>query len=174
MFHVPRIHGDDRILEKMNRKYPVREVARLIESIYTGIPLAAIGIDIISGFPGEDTVAHKNTCSLIKDLPVSYLHVFPFSPRPGTAASAFRSHVDPKVIKKKAAELRDLGQAKRALFYDACLKKEFLVLSEEWYLEEKKIMKGISDNYLPVFSPRLRIQKTSLFLYAWKGWKRTW
>jgi len=104
----------------------------------------------MAGFPGEDIDAHENTCALIKDLPVSYLHVFPFSRRPGTAAASFSGQIDPGVTKERAEKLRDIGLKKRISFYHDCLGKEFQVLGERWYSKEKKIMKGLSDNYLPV------------------------
>jgi threonylcarbamoyladenosine tRNA methylthiotransferase MtaB len=105
------------------------------------------------GFPGEDTDAYENTCALIKDLPVSYLHVFPFSRRPGTAAASFDGQLDPGVIKERAEKLRGIGLKKRSSFYHDCLGKEFQVLAERWHSKEKKIMKGLSDNYLPIIFP---------------------
>ena len=152
-FHIPFQSGDDVILRKMNRLYTSREFANVIQSIHARIPLAAIGVDVMAGFPGEDTVAHENTCSLIKNLPISYLHVFPFSRRSGTAAAVFSGQVDPAFIKERAKKLREISQRKRLSFYRSCLKKEFQVLAERWYSEEKKVMKGISDNYLPVVFP---------------------
>jgi len=149
-FHIPLQSGDNRVLKMMNRNYTTREFAETIEAIYSKIPHACIGVDIMSGFPGEDLNAHRNTCSLIKDLPLSYLHVFPFSPRPGTTANGFKGRVDPRVIKERAAELRDLGERKRNLFYQGCLQKEFQVLGEGWDSEQPGVMKGRSDNYLPV------------------------
>jgi threonylcarbamoyladenosine tRNA methylthiotransferase MtaB len=161
-FHIPLQSGDDEILRKMRRNYTGRQFVRLIKTICDSVPLAAVGVDIMSGFPGENPVAQQNTYSLIKDLPVSYLHVFPFSPRSGTAASTFDGQVDPKAIKERAARLRDLGQKKRIAFYRSCLKKDFMVLSEGWHSEEKKMMKGLSDNYLPVLFPSL--QDTNQFV----------
>lgn len=155
--HIPLQSGDDRILSKMNRHYTAKEFAGLIDRIHRTMPFAAIGVDIMAGFPGEDHRAHKNSHSLIKDLPVSYLHVFPFSPRKGTAAAEFRGKVHSKVIKKRAGELRDLGRRKREVFYGSCLGEEFLVLAEGWNSEQEHRLKGLSDNYLPVIfsSPRL-------------------
>ncbi len=152
-FHIPLQSGDGRVLKRMKRRYSVRRFARLIETIHDKVPLAAIGIDIMSGFPGEDSVAHQNTYSLIKDLPVSYLHVFPFSPRPGTPAATFDGQVEPKTRKKRAAELRDLGGRKMSVFYRSCLGKEFIVLPEGWHSRDGGIMKGRTDNYLPVLFP---------------------
>ena len=152
-FHISLQSGDDEILKRMNRNYTIRAFAKLVETIYERIPLAAMGVDIISGFPGEAKAAHKNTCSLIKDLPVSYLHVFPFSVRPGTEASDFEGQLDPGEIKKRAAELRNLGQIKRNAFYHSCLNKDFLVLAEKCHSAEKNMVQGMSDNYLPVVFP---------------------
>ncbi|HOP48700.1 MAG TPA: tRNA (N(6)-L-threonylcarbamoyladenosine(37)-C(2))-methylthiotransferase MtaB [Desulfobacteraceae bacterium] len=149
-FHIPLQSGDESILKKMNRIYKARDFAKIIETIYARIPEAAIGIDIMAGFPGEGETQHKNTLSLVGDLPVSYLHVFPFSPRPGTAAFRLENQVEPGLAKKRASELRELGQAKRSAFYRRNLGKEFQVLAEGWHSEENYFYKGISDNYLPV------------------------
>ena len=152
-FHIPLQSGDDRVLKKMGRKYTVNHFANLIESIYDKVPLAAVAVDIMSGFPGEDSAAHQNTYGLINNLPVSYLHVFPFSPRPGTPAASFDGRIDSRVIKQRAAALRQLGEEKKLAFYKKCLDKEFMVLPEGWHPGEKGLMKGKSDNYLPVIFP---------------------
>jgi len=161
-FHIPLQSGDNRVLKMMNRKYTTRGFAEIVEAIYSKIPHVCIGVDIMSGFPGEDSKAHRNSCSLIKDLPLSYLHVFPFSPRPGTAANKFKDRVDSRVIKKRAAELRDLGERKRNLFYRGCLQEEFQVLGEGWDSETPGVMKGRSDNYLPVLFPSDHIRESPL------------
>jgi len=124
--------------------------ADAIEAVYAKIPYAAIGVDIMAGFPGEDEIAHHNSWAVLKDLPVSYLHVFPFSPRPGTVASRLSGRVAPDEIKKRAARLRILGDSKRLLFYQGCLNREFPVLAEKWESRERGLMQGRSDNYLPV------------------------
>ena len=161
-FHIPLQSGDNRILTKMNRNYTTREFARLVEHIHKSIPLAAIGVDVMAGFPGEDHQACQNTRSLINDLPVSYLHVFPFSPRKGTAAAGFTGQVDKKIIKERAAELRSLGQEKRKAFYQSCLGKELPVLIEGWESEQRKMIKGLSDNYVPVIFPSSRLIKNRI------------
>ena len=152
-FHIPLQSGDNQVLKKMNRNYITREFAETIEAICAKIPHVCIGVDIMTGFPGEDLNAHRNTCSFIKDLPLAYLHVFPFSPRPGTAADGFKGRVDPGIIKGRAAELRDLGERKRNLFYQRCLQERFQVLGEGRDSEKPDMMKGRSDNYLPVLFP---------------------
>jgi threonylcarbamoyladenosine tRNA methylthiotransferase MtaB len=168
-FHIPLQSGDDGILRRMNRHYTTREFSDLIESIHDRIPLAAIGVDVMAGFPGEDIVAHENTCALIKDLSVSYLHVFPFSRRPGTAAASFDGQIDPGVIKERAEKLRDIGLKKRPSFYHDCLGKEFQVLSERWHSKERKIMKGLSDNYLPVLFPSSKDSRNQIIPVHMEG-----
>lgn len=152
-FHIPLQSGDEGILQRMNRHYTAREFADTIETISSGIPHAAIGVDVMAGFPGEDAAAHDNSYFLLKDLPVSYLHVFPFSPRPGTAAGRFKGRVASEEIKKRAARLRVLGERKRLLFFQGCLHREFPVLAEKWASRERGLMQGRSDNYLPVVFP---------------------
>ncbi len=148
-FHISLQSGDDRVLKRMKRHYTANAFAKLIETIHVKNPMTAIGIDVMAGFQGEDLRAHKNTYCLIRDLPISYLHVFPFSPRPGTAAVDIDGRVDPKIIKKRTDELRELGWRKKTSFYGSCLYKTFSVLAETWDSQEKK-MRGTSDNYLPV------------------------
>jgi len=155
-FHIPLQSGDDGVLKNMNRPYGVREFVRRIDIIHRTAPDAAVGVDIMAGFPGEDKGAFENSYSLLDELPISYLHVFPFSPRPGTAASRLTGKISPEIIKERAARLRALGERKRHLFYQRCLNKEFLVLAERRDPLTKKWMQGTSDNYLPVLFPQSR------------------
>ena len=152
-FHIPLQSGDDQTLKRMNRHYTTKEFAKKIETIHTAIPRGAIGVDIMAGFPGEAHSAHANGVSLLRDLPISYLHVFPFSPRKGTPAWDFKDKVDIETIKQRASELRTLGQKKRTLFYESCLDHIFDVLVEGPYAKEKALMTGASDNYLPFVFP---------------------
>jgi threonylcarbamoyladenosine tRNA methylthiotransferase MtaB len=161
-FHIPLQSGDNGILRRMNRRYTARDFAERLESIHTKLPLAAIGVDAMVGFPGEDQQAYENTYALIDDLPVSYLHVFPFSPRRGTAAAAFSGQVKQEETKKRAARLRRLGQKKRESFYRSCLGEDFLVLAEGWHSKERQEIKGLSDNYLPVVFGSSRLIKNRM------------
>jgi threonylcarbamoyladenosine tRNA methylthiotransferase MtaB len=155
-FHIPLQSGDDGILHRMNRTYRRNEFAAVIQDIHEILPHAAVGVDVIAGFPGEDDGAHENTCSLLKGLPISYLHVFPFSPMPGTAAAGFDGRVDSSTVKQRAAELRQLGQLKRDRFYGSCVGRQLAVLVEERYREDGGLLQGTSENYLSVLfsSPR--------------------
>ena len=152
-FHIPLQSGDDHILKRMNRNYTAREFSEKIKAIHTAIPQGAIGVDVMSGFPGEDNTAHANGVSLLRDLPVSYLHVFPFSPRKGTPAWNCKDKVDIDTIKQRASELRALGQDKRTLFYENCLDHVFDVLVEGPHAKDKTLMTGAGENYLPFVFP---------------------
>ena len=151
--HIPLQSGDDRTLRKMNRNYTTKAFAEKIEAIHAAIPQGAIGVDVMVGFPGEDNAAHANCLSLLRDLPVSYLHVFPFSPRKGTPAWDYKDKVDIHTIKQRASELRTLGREKRMLFYESCLNHVFDVLVEGPYAEDKTLMTGAGENYLPFVFP---------------------
>jgi threonylcarbamoyladenosine tRNA methylthiotransferase MtaB len=148
-FHIPLQSGDNHILEKMNRHYTAKEFRSLVEEIHVRVPLAAIGVDILSGFPGEGESAHLSTCNLVQDLPLSYFHVFPYSPREGTSAWSLPGRVPDRDIRRRTAGLRVLGEEKRRSFYESCVGKTFEVLSEGWEKEGFSI-KGLSDNYVPV------------------------
>jgi threonylcarbamoyladenosine tRNA methylthiotransferase MtaB len=161
-FHIPLQSGDDLTLKRMNRKYSSQEFAHLVEMIQSRIRLAAVGVDVIAGFPGEDESAFHHTLGLIRDLPVSYLHVFPFSPRRGTLAASFSDRVNEKKIKERAERLRILGKEKRQAFYRSCLGKEFLVLAEGCQTGEKKRIRGFTENYVPVLFPATRVVRNEM------------
>lgn len=160
--HIPLQSGDDHILERMNRKYTARDFADLVRRIHKAIPLAAIGTDVMAGFPGEDETAFSNTCSLIRDLPLSYLHVFPFSPRKGTPAADFPDPVIPALIKGRAAVLRSIGREKRLDFYHSCVGREFQVVVEAVPATDPEMARGFSDNYLPIFFPHRETSENTL------------
>jgi len=149
-FHIPLQSGDDRVLKRMSRTYSSRAFAALVKKIHDRIPLAAIGADVMTGFPGEDHAAHSNTFDLLEDLPVSYLHVFPYSRRPGTPAAGFAGQVTPEEKTKRAASLRSLGRMKRQQFYESCNGSILQVVAEGRHTKETGLFKGISDNYVPV------------------------
>ena len=148
-FHIPLQSGDDTILKKMNRRYQRQDFARLIEKIHTRLPHAAIGVDVLVGFPGEDEEAFDNTYSLLESLPVTYLHVFPYSKRPGTVAAGCKSHVPGKIKDERVGRLRQLDRQKKEVFYRKHLGTELQVLCEN-KKNRFKLMRGFSENYIPV------------------------
>jgi len=149
-FHIPLQSGDDGILQKMGRPYSRQDFYELINSIHRLMPDAAIGVDTLIGFPGESEAAFDSTYQLIADLPVSYLHVFPFSSRPGTAADKFANKLNPSVIKARCERIRKLGHQKRLKFYRKFIGKSPPVLIETRRDGSTGLLKGISSNYLPV------------------------
>jgi threonylcarbamoyladenosine tRNA methylthiotransferase MtaB len=149
-FHIPLQSGDDGILKKMGRPYSRQDFNKLINSIHKQMPEAAIGVDTLIGFPGESEAAFENTYGLMADLPVSYLHVFPFSSRPGTAADKLPNKLDPPVIKARCERIRELGYQKRLKFYGRFTGRSRPVLIETKRDGSTGLLKGISSNYLPV------------------------
>jgi threonylcarbamoyladenosine tRNA methylthiotransferase MtaB len=149
-FHIPLQSGDDGILKKMGRPYTSQEFDALINRIHRLMPDAAIGVDTLIGFPGESQAAFNNTYRLIEELPVSYLHVFPFSSRPGTPAAKMPDKIDPPALKSRSAKMRELGRQKRLQFYGRFLGKSVAVLIETKRDGSTGLLKGISSNYLPV------------------------
>jgi threonylcarbamoyladenosine tRNA methylthiotransferase MtaB len=116
-FHMPLQSGADRILAAMHRWYRTEHYARRVELIREHLPTAAIGADVITGFPGETEADHAATLEFIEKRTFTYLHVFSYSCRPGTRASALPGHLMPGVIKRRARELRALSQQKSAAFF---------------------------------------------------------
>ncbi|UCF94087.1 MAG: radical SAM protein, partial [Desulfobacterales bacterium] len=149
-FHIPLQSGDDRILQKMRRPYSGTFFRELVLRIHARIPDAAIGVDTLIGFPGETETAFENTYALIKELPVAYLHVFPYSARAGTPAAEYAHQAPPPVIKARCQRMRRLGKAKRIQFYQNFLGKELEVLIEGKKDGTTGLSKGISSNYIPV------------------------
>jgi threonylcarbamoyladenosine tRNA methylthiotransferase MtaB len=128
-FHMPLQSGSDRILAAMHRWYRSEHYARRVELIRERLPEAAIGADVIAGFPGETEADHAATLAFIDRLPFTYLHVFSFSMRPGTQAATLSNQLSATVIKRRARELRALGEAKSAAFRRAQLGSTLRVLT---------------------------------------------
>lgn len=149
-FHIPLQSGDDDILKKMRRPYTRNYFHDLVLKINKSMPDAAVGVDIMVGFPGETADAFENTYNLIKALPVAYLHVFPFSARPGTPAGKFASKVPSKVIKQRCERIHRLGTVKRKMFYQKFRGQILDVLIEETTDRRTGLLKGVTSNYLPV------------------------
>ena len=150
-FHLPLQSGDDSILKKMHRPYTRSLFKSQIEKINVLLPDAAIGVGTLIGFPGETEKAFENTYSLIHELPVTYLHVFPFSARKGTPASSYPQQVDSKTIKARCKKMRSLSLEKKKAFYKKFIGKLFEILIEDKRDNSTGLLKGISSNYIPVY-----------------------
>ena len=128
-FHMPLQSGSDRILAAMHRWYRAEHYARRVELIRERLAHAAIGADVITGFPGESEDDHAATLAFIESLPFTYLHVFSFSKRPGTKVATLASEVPGVTIKRRARELRALGESKAAAFRQSQLGRTLRVLT---------------------------------------------
>ena len=148
--HIPLQSGSDRILQAMNRPYRARDFEGLIKMIHHRMPYASIGVDIITGFPGEGEEDHLETYNLVRDLPISYFHVFPFSRRKGTPAYSMPHQVDGRIVKRRCEALRALGREKRRAFYERNLGRTEYLLVEEALDRETGLMKGYTRNYIHV------------------------
>ncbi len=147
--HISLQSGDDNILRGMKRGYSVSRFKELIWELVDEIPDICIGIDVMAGFPGEGEREFMNTYTLIKELPLSYLHVFPYSKRSGTRACNLPHHLPHSSIIKRAKQLRELGYRKRMTFY-----RKHLGYLAEVLIEDKRdntsLLKGLTGNYIPV------------------------
>lgn len=150
--HIPLQSGDDQILMRMNRKYTTAEFQQVIESCRKFLPDAAIGIDILAGFPGESEQHFRNTKNFLSSLSCTYLHVFPYSRRPGTLAADFKDEVKKQVKDQRVAELRTLGDMKRDAFYQSQLGRTHPTLVEG-RRDKEGLLQGFSDNYISVHFP---------------------
>ncbi|MBI5897044.1 MAG: tRNA (N(6)-L-threonylcarbamoyladenosine(37)-C(2))-methylthiotransferase MtaB [Desulfobacterales bacterium] len=160
--HIPLQSGDDTVLRRMGRPYSSERFAQTIATIRRRIPGVAIGVDVMAGFPGESEEAFENTYRLIEVLPITYLHVFPFSPRKGTPAAAFKPRVPESVAKERCRRLRHLGEEKRAAFHRAQVGQTLRVLIESEAEEKKGPAQGLSDNYVPVAIPDPAVKANTL------------
>lgn len=150
-FHIPLQSGDDRVLERMRRPYNSRLFRDLVTKIHSRVPDVGVGVDVIVGFPGETEQQFQNTRDLIKSLPLSYLHVFPYSARPGTDAAGYCDQLPAPLIKERAACLRELAEYKKKIFMSKQLGKILKVVVED--VEAAGMHQGLSGNYLKVLFP---------------------
>ncbi len=149
-FHMPLQSGCDRVLGAMHRWYRAEHYARRVELIRERMPDAAIGADVIAGFPGETDAEHAETVAVIARLPFSYLHVFSFSQRSGTQAAELGNQVPAPVVKNRARELRALGEVKAREFRRSQVGRELRVLTLRDDREFAETTPALSSNYLRV------------------------
>jgi len=147
--HIPLQSGDNHILKKMNRRYTAEDFTEIVHQALSSLPDIAIGVDVLVGFPGEDEHAFANTLQLLEELPVAYLHVFPYSKRPGTVAAGMAGQVAKKIKEERVARLRELDHKKRITFYSRQLGTEGRVLAEA-ATKQPGQYKGFTENYIPV------------------------
>lgn len=150
-FHIPLQSGSDDLLKKMKRRYLTKLYTERIEKIRAVMPDAAIGVDVIVGFPGETGEKFMETYRYLNEMPISYLHVFTYSERENTEAVAMEGVVPVQERKRRNKMLRILSEKKKMAFYETQLGKTLPVL---WEHENKDgMMYGFTENYV-------RVQKT--------------
>jgi len=146
--HVPLQSGSDRILRRMHRKYRPWHYAEKIRKIHEAMPNAAIGADVMVGFPGETDELFEESRSFIEHLPFTYLHVFTYSSRPGTPSAAMPDQVPVQVARERNRVLRDLAAAKNRAFRESFVGQTLEVITlhaggDDW-------TDTLSDNFLRV------------------------
>jgi len=147
-FHLPLQSGDDQILGAMRRRYQTLFFERLVNRVLTQIPNAAIGTDLIVGFPGETRPHFERYFKFVERLPLAYFHVFPYAVRTGTTAAKLGGRVSPAEITRRAQVMRQLGEHKRVGFVQRFRDTRLKVLLEE--PASANSLKGYSRNYIRV------------------------
>jgi len=150
-FHIPLQSGDDRLLARMGRPYTGAAFARLVQRLVAALPLAAVGTDVLVGFPGETEDAFQASYRLIERLPIAYLHVFPFSPRQGTPASRYPDPIAPATVKRRCELLRRLGAAKQSAFRQRFVGQVLPAVIEGRPDGPSGRRKVLTGNYIPVW-----------------------
>ena len=148
--HMPIQSGSDTVLKLMGRPYTAGFFRDRVEKIAGLIPSISIGTDIITGFPGESDKEFEETRALIEALPLSYLHLFPYSKRKGTPAASFPGQVHGTIIKKRSTILREIDKTKRTEFHVSFVGSKMSVLVEGSRDKRTGLAKGRSSNYIPV------------------------
>lgn len=160
--HIPMQSGDNHILKRMGRPYSREYFYEAIQQAHRYLPQAAIGVDVMVGFPGENDAAFQRSMELIRSLPVTYLHVFPFSPRKGTPAENFPNRVPDPVIKTRGRKMRSLGEEKKIAFFKSQVGRTLSVLIESACDSRTGYARGLSANYVPVLVPDTEVTQNSL------------
>jgi threonylcarbamoyladenosine tRNA methylthiotransferase MtaB len=151
--HVPLQSGSDAVLRRMHRKYRPWHYRERIEKIRAAMPTAAIGADVMTGFPGETDAEFEATRRLIADLPFTYLHVFTYSARPGTPAAAMSSQVPVQIARERNKTLRDLAAEKKLAFMQSFAGQSLdaITLSVARSSPDAEFTEAVTDNYQKLY-----------------------
>jgi threonylcarbamoyladenosine tRNA methylthiotransferase MtaB len=148
--HVPMQSGSDTLLRRMHRKYRPWHYREKIEEIRAAMPTAAIGADVMAGFPSESDADFEETRRMIEDLPFTYLHVFTFSARPGTPAATMPNQVPVHVARERNRILRELAEQKKLAFMRSFVGRELDAITLSVTSEDAcgRWTEALTDNYL--------------------------
>jgi threonylcarbamoyladenosine tRNA methylthiotransferase MtaB len=144
--HVPLQSGSDRILRAMHRRYRPWHYAEKIRKIHEAMPDAAIGADVMTGFPGETDELFEESRSFIEQLPFTYLHVFTYSSRPGTPSAAMPNQVPVEMARERTRILRDLASEKNLRFRQRFVGRTLQAITLQ--TGDAEFTEALSDNYL--------------------------
>ncbi|OGL43771.1 MAG: tRNA (N(6)-L-threonylcarbamoyladenosine(37)-C(2))-methylthiotransferase MtaB [Candidatus Schekmanbacteria bacterium RBG_13_48_7] len=150
-FHIPLQNGNDEILHRMKRLYNVEYYGQLIKRLKEVNPDMCIGADVITGFPGETELHFEDSYNFISSLPLSYLHVFSFSPRPGTEAYNEPGKIPLETIKSRTKRLRNLSIEKNADFRNSLKDKPLQTLIYNQPSNVTDMQMGLSSNYIHMY-----------------------
>ena len=150
-FHLPLQAGCDRVLSAMRRRYTTQEYAEKVMLIKKLMPDACVACDVIAGFPGETDEEFEETYHFLEQLPISYMHVFPYSRRPRTHANLIEEQVSDDVKHERTERLLELSHAKKLAFYSQCEGQTRPVLVESEAVDDQLF--GFTDNYIRVSLP---------------------
>jgi threonylcarbamoyladenosine tRNA methylthiotransferase MtaB len=148
--HICAQAGDDAILKQMRRNYDTSYYRDLLSKTRERLPEAALGSDIIVGFPGETDEQFEKSLAYFASLPLTYFHVFPYSERRGTASGSLPGPVHGAVKKIRAQRMRQLGADKKEQFCRSFLGRRMSVLVEEKVDRNSRGRRGFTRNYLPI------------------------
>ncbi len=148
--HIPLQSGDDNILSSMKRNYSSSFYQTLLSDISRAVPGVALGADVMVGYPGEGEEEFQNTLRLVDETPLTHLHVFSYSPRPGTMAASMKNQVPETTKKKRNEELRKLGLKKNIAFSQANCGADLQVIVEDKVDARTGMFSGLTDNYIRV------------------------
>ncbi len=144
---IPLQSGSDPVLARMRRNYRTADYARVVEGLRAAAPSIGLGADVIVGFPGESDHEFEATCRFIENSPLNYLHVFSYSPRPGTPAAALPDQVAPRIIKERSARLRALGRTLSHRFRSSFVGRTLPILTLRAWRRDGRL-RALSDNFI--------------------------
>jgi threonylcarbamoyladenosine tRNA methylthiotransferase MtaB len=171
-FHIPLQSGSDAVLKSMRRPYNARMYRTLVERLAAARPRLGLGADVIAGFPGETDADFGDTLTSVRELPFSYLHVFPYSARAGTEAAGRAQSLDARTITSRSRLLRDLGRDKSERFRRGLIGRVEDVLVLESRDRATGQLVGLTGNYVEVVfagPPRLMRRLTKVHVTEVRG-----
>ncbi len=149
-FHIPLQSGSNDILKKMKRRYNAKQFRNNIELIKSIIPMACIGLDVISGFPSETEELFDETYNFIDSLDITYLHCFSYSKRKNTIAAEMKNQVEKTEKRRRTNKLLALSERQTSLYYKKNIDRHLVFLPEK-FDAKTSLMQGHTENYIPIF-----------------------